>query len=161
MFCRWCAAAALVLMLCLLLFGCQKSGQGNEKSPVDSGEKQTVNSDVSLSLPENVYYISIARWNLEGGNGRAPIPHEELGVIRQLTDETAAAVLTPLPADTDRVFDDQHCYDINFYTEQAVLTIVSIDQNGLILSGNRTYTLKSGTLTYAHIESYYNAFCKN
>lgn len=142
---------ALLLALCLLLalFGCQKSGKGDEKQP-------NASTNVSLSLPADVYYISISLIAPDGG-GYAPIPREQIGVIRQLTDEANACVLTPLPTITDLSFDNGHYFEIRFYTETTSKS-VSVDQNGLIAVGDRTYTLHAGTLTYAHIAGYYEAF---
>ncbi len=139
---------SFLLALCLLvcLFGCQKSGQGDEKTA----------ADVTLSLPDGVYYISISLLD-ENGGGYAPIPQEQIGVIRQLTDEIDGSVLTPLPTITDRAFDYDHCFDVCFYTQSTSRT-VSVDRNDLIAVGERTYTLREGVLTYAHIGEYYNAF---
>ncbi len=140
---------SLLLALCLLfaLCGCQKPGQGDEKPTV---------ADVTLSLPEGVYYISISLLD-ENGGGYAPIPREQIGVIRQLTEEIDGSVLTPLPAITDRTFDFEHCFDLCFYTESTSRT-VSVDKNDLIAVGERTYTLREGVLTYAHVSEYYNTF---
>lgn len=141
---------SLLLALCLLLalFGCQKSGQGDEKPATAA--------DVTLSLPTDVYYISISLLDAEGG-GYAPIPSEQIGVIRQLTDETNGSVLTPLPTITDKTFDFENCFDVCFYTQTTSRT-VSVDINGLIYTGNRTYTLREGVFTYDYVAGYYNAF---
>ena len=140
----------LLLALCLLfaLFGCQKSGQGDEKT--------TTVADVTLSLPADVYYISISLLD-ENGGGYAPIPQEQIGVIRQLTEEANDCVLTPLPTITDRAFDFEHCFEISFYTDTVYRT-VSVDKSGLIYVGSRAYTLREGALTYDHVAEYYNAF---
>lgn len=145
------AALLLAFLLLLVLFGCEKSGQGNENpqpAPV---------TDFSPDLPDGICYISILRYE-NGTSGRAAIPRENLGVIRQLVDETTAAVLTPLASTDTRTFEEAHCFDLCFYTEAAALTIVSVDQNGLVLVGGRLCTLRAGTITYDYIESYYNAF---
>ena len=141
---------SLLLALCLLfaLFGCQKSGQGDEKTATAA--------NVTLSLPADVYYISISLIEEDGG-GYAPIPQEQIGVIRQLTEEANDCVLTPLPAITDRTFDYDHCFEISFYTETSYRT-VSVDKSGLICAGSRAYTLREGVLTYDHVAEYYNAF---
>ena len=138
----------LALALCFCLFACQKAGQGNEKN--------TAAATAALPVPAGVTYISISLIDRDGG-GYAPIPREQLGVIRQLCEEAKEAVLSPLPAITDKTFHFDNCFDVTFYSDSTSL-VVSIDANDLLYADGITYTLQAGTLTYAHIQSYYNAF---